>query len=172
MPTTLNRIQNQAPASGRWTKGPALLAGIAGLCLACSAAPGQQTTDMVLTAQVRDFDSAHTDFCQNHTVGSNWVEGSVASQLSAQGRPVYTGAGRRILTPATDADGNPISNSLIAATIVPPIPAVVLGRPASMSNNPTIDTYNPALGAYGGSNVGTLRASAPARPCPPSPSPR
>lgn len=116
------------------------------------ARPGP-TTDLILTAKVRDFAGSHPDFCKTSTPGS-WVEGSVAPTLSAQGKPVYTGGGKRVTVAARDASNHVISKGLITETVlVPPQGVRLVGAP-TLQNDPTFDTYNPALGFYGGSNIG------------------
>ncbi len=116
--------------------------------------PVTPTYDLVLTGTVRDFPDTHPDFCQPLNVGQNWVEGSVAATLDAEGKPVYTGQGRRISVPATDAAGHRIATSLVQEAPPPSLPSIALVNPISTSGQATIDTYNPTVGPYGGSNVG------------------
>ncbi len=119
------------------------------------ARPDGPTTDLVLTGRIRDFPDSHPDFCISSGVGNNWVEGSVASGLDAEGCPVYTGQGRRVIAPATDGAGHGISTSLIGATVPQALPAgVQLASAPTLKSGPTLDTYNPSLGSYGGSNIG------------------
>ncbi len=123
------------------------------------ARPTGPTTDLVLTGKIRDFSSAHPDFCKTPSVGT-WVEGSVAPTLSAQGKPVYTGGGRQVAAGARDAANHVISNSLIQQTVLLPPQGVKLVTPATTSDSPTVDSYNPVIGPYGGSNVGPAPAFA------------
>ncbi len=118
------------------------------------ARPDGPTTDLVLTGRIRDFPTGHPDFCINPSGGSNWVEGLVGAQTDAQGRPVYAGPGRRVIVPASDAAGHPIATALVEQTISTPVHGLRLVQPLAINNNPTLDTYNPAAGPYGGPNVG------------------
>ncbi len=110
------------------------------------------TTDLVLTGMVRDFSANHADFCINPTVG-NWVENLVKPDL-VNGQPAYTGQGRRVVRPAHDGSGNTVSNSILGQTVSSTFAGLRLVNPISTTNSPTIDTYDPALGPYGGSNIG------------------
>ncbi len=118
------------------------------------ARPDGPTTDLVLTGRIRDFPADHPDFCINTAVGSNWVEGLVGAHTDAQGRPVYTGAGQRVIVPARDAAGRPIATGLAEEGTATPVHGLRLVQPLAINNNPTLDSYNPAAGPYGGSNVG------------------
>lgn len=130
----------------------AILAACCGLASSAAAQPG--TYEVVLTGKVRDLPSTAPDFCQPTTAGQNWVEGSVSQTVGANGRPVYTGAGKRVTVPATDAAGHKIAGALISSTVLVETPDVLLATAPSISNNPQIDTYDPNQGPYGGSNVG------------------
>ncbi len=112
------------------------------------------TYDLVLTGRVRDFPSTHSDFCKTPSFGQNWVEGALAPQLSADGRPVWQGGGKRVTMPARDAAGHNISSALIEETVLVEPTGVRTVTPAVVINNPSVDTWNPSIGAYGGSNVG------------------
>lgn len=146
---------------------PVVFGALAGLTLGCAAMAQDGSTDLMLTATIRDFASGHPDFCKTHTVGRYWVEGSVAPMLGPTGRPAYTAQGHRITSPGLDAAGNPIAGSLIDATpVLAAAPAVVLQYPPVIANNAKIDSYNADIGPYGGTNVGSAPTIGTGQPMP------
>ena len=153
--------------SGKGSPGAAVGGVLAGLAVACGASAQDGQTNLMLTAQVRDFPPSHPDFCKTQNVGRNWVEGSVSPTLGPTGRPVYTAQGHRLVTPGLDASGNQISGAMINETPeLPAEPAVVLRNPPVIANNAKIDSYDPAIGPYGGSNVGSAPTIGTGQPMP------
>ncbi len=130
------------------------------------AGPGSGTYDLVLTAQVRDFPASNPDFCKPTSIGANWVEGLVSPTLGAQGVPTYTGQGKRVTVPANDSQGRAIANSMIQSTVLIDPNDVLLVNAPTYSNNPKVDTYNPNLGPYGGSNIGPAPEIGTSQPMP------
>lgn len=112
------------------------------------------TYDVVLTGKIRDFPSTHPDFCKTPYFGQNWVEGAVAPHLGDNGLPVWQGGGKRVTLPARDAEGHSISSAMIEETVLVEPTGVRTVVPAVVINNPSVDTWNPSIGAYGGSNIG------------------
>ncbi len=124
------------------------------LCTGASAQPTSGTYDVVLTGKVRDFPASHPDFCKSPTFGQNWVEGGVAHTLNAQGLPVWSGQGKRVLAPARDGSGRNIAQGMMQSTVLTDLPDVILVSPPTIVGTATWDTYNPNLGPYGGTNIG------------------
>ncbi len=92
---------------------------ITGLALTTGAAPlGAETSEdepdsVVLTGIVRDFnektaENGHPDFENRPESGFGHYVGNVGLQLNAEGKPVFTGNGRKLKRNYKDSSGNPI----------------------------------------------------------------
>ena len=84
--------------------------------------PGKEDpTTMTMWGVVRDFrkhhqPGGHPDFGKNPAAGDTHSMGNVADTLDADGRPVFTGAGRVVASQWTDSAGRAIHPSLYDAS--------------------------------------------------------
>jgi fibro-slime domain-containing protein len=97
---------------------------------------------------IRDVRSDHPDFGVIPAEGFGQASGNVAYTLGQDGKPVFTGGGYMVTQPWRDASGEPIAPHLYANVGVSVVSIPV------QANSSVIDTYDPSLGAYGGTNVG------------------
>ena len=136
--------------------GVALLVAVgAGLpCASVQARPGE--TEMMVTATIRDFPASHPDFCKSSSIGSNWVEGAIAPTLSAAGTPVYVAPGKRVTVPGRDSSGRIISGKMVQHTVFYDLPDVFLASAPTLQGTALMNTYNPYVGPYGGTNIGPV----------------
>lgn len=130
-----------------------LLGAFAGL--ACCAGAMGQSSDLMVTATIRDFSDQHPDFGKPLVVGTNWVEKTLSLQLDANGLPSYVPTGKRIVMSAQDAAGHVIASALIQATQLIPVDGVKVVQVPNVTGTAFIDAYDPSAGPYGGSNVVT-----------------
>jgi fibro-slime domain-containing protein len=142
--------------------GLTLLAVVAGLFLLPGklrrgrAVPPQPVGAMPLTGILRDYRAGHPDF--DIAPGGGHYAGNVAEQLGADRRPVYTGAGYRVVTSWRDAGGDPIAPHLFNRMASPPECAIYPGITADgfvdINNQARVDSFDSRIGPYGGANVG------------------
>src|SRR5262245_19774106 len=118
--------------------------------LACSAGALGQSSDLMVTATIRDFSDQHPDFGKPLVIGTKWVENTLSLQLDANGLPTYEPTGKRIVLPARDAADHVIASALIQATVLTPVNGVKLVQIPSIVGTAFIDAYDPSAGAYGG----------------------
>jgi len=114
-----------------------LILAVAGAAAAPQSAPAEAGAPdtITLSGVVRDFQErtalgGHPDFELPSGVSSGHWVGNVAHFLSADGKPVYIGAGRRVDSAFRDADGRSVAPHLMAASSVslPPVgDAALLG---------------------------------------------
>ncbi len=77
-----------------------------------SAQAGAQPQSIKLFGVIRDFQANHADFNVSSSDGLTSSAGNVAHMLDRNGKPVYTGSGAVVLSPATDVLGRAIAPSL------------------------------------------------------------
>ena len=99
-----------APAN----RGAFVVMGALGAALAAPVAPAQDgpPTAIELTGVVRDMLQAHVDFDVIPADGYGHFAGNVALTLDADGKPVFTGEGFRVVSPWRDAAGRAIAPHL------------------------------------------------------------
>ncbi|MCH7849794.1 MAG: fibro-slime domain-containing protein [Planctomycetes bacterium] len=102
-----------------------------------------------LAGTIRDFTAAHPDFDVIPAAGLGHYAGNVAVALSADGRPVFVGAGFRVDTQWTDAASRPIAPHIYQTGA-----SVFVVSAPTVSNGAFSDTYDSSNGPYGGANVG------------------
>lgn len=93
---------------------PALADGMGGAGGGSPAAP----ETIYLTGIIRDFKDknstgGHPDF-ERGSAGFNFTQNNVANDLGSDGKPVYTGAGKKVTTQWKDAAGREIAQSIYA----------------------------------------------------------
>lgn len=113
----MGRSDHRLAAAGNLLGGLGVVSA-AGLASLTPAAPafGQGASDdqgMTLTGVVRDFrertaEGGHPDFERRPDAGFGHYMGNVADVLDADGKPVFTGTGRKVSSQWTDAGGVPI----------------------------------------------------------------
>lgn len=108
---------------------------------------------VVINATVRDFLSSHPDFDLPMGSASNQAAGFVELIPELDGDPLLKSGGFIVDDNWREQESNEIAPHMYVASMSGGIDLV--NSPDS-KNNPTLDTYNPNLGAYGGSNIGPM----------------
>jgi fibro-slime domain-containing protein len=109
-----------------------------------------------LPGVVRDFQKTNTNFVVAPSGGNGHYAGNVALQLASAERPVYIGGGYKVAVQWRDINANPIAPHLYSTPGNGP--EIRLVNPPTITGSATIDTFNSALGPYGGSNIGPAPA--------------
>jgi len=126
-------------------------------------------SSVTLYGTVRDFRESHPDFGLPALSGFHSA-GNVGLTIEPGSDPAFTGAGFRVDAQWYEKGGNEIAPHLYNAVSNA---AVRLVNPPSITNNPTIDTFDPALGAHNPStNSGPMPnivSGATMPPVPPTP---
>jgi fibro-slime domain-containing protein len=117
------------------------------------AMPGGTPDVIKLSGTIRDFKKTNADFKTAPSGGNGHYAGNVNFQLGSDDRPVFSGNGSKISTQWRDKNFNPLAphlewdlaggSGVIPLSIATPSP-----------KHGTVDTYNSAVGVYGGANVG------------------
>jgi fibro-slime domain-containing protein len=132
---------------------PVLIACTGPLALAgASAAAPQPPSSIQLNGVARDFQKDHPDFDVTPADGAGHYAGNVALDLGSGDRPAFLGNGFKVAAQWRNAATDPIAPHLYSASGVPG--QILLAENPSVQNNVTLDTWNSALGPYGGANVG------------------
>ena len=79
-----------------------------GLEAGAQSGPPPVPNQLYLRGTVRDFTHSHPDFMVTDSTAMGHYAANVGSQLGADGRPVFTGGGQKVLNQWFDKDGNPI----------------------------------------------------------------
>ncbi|MCI0631167.1 MAG: fibro-slime domain-containing protein [Phycisphaerales bacterium] len=102
---------------------------------------------------VRDFRRTDAEFTAAPSGGNGHYAGNMSLNLGSNSRPVYTGAGYKVTTQWRDSANRPIAPHLHMHKFGAPgtIPVAVATPTPGIG---TVNTYNSAIGPYGGANVG------------------
>ena len=118
-------------------------------------AVGQAVTDKFpLKGVIRDFSKTNPNIATPPSGGNGTYSGNISTELGLDGKPVFTGAGYKVMTPWQDAQAKIIApNMYIDPGTVGSMNVPLVNMP-TIKNNPTIDTYDPNLGPYSKNNCG------------------
>ncbi|MCI0365681.1 MAG: fibro-slime domain-containing protein [Phycisphaerales bacterium] len=127
-----------------------------------AAAPGDTIR---LSGMVRDFHRGDTEFTTAPSGGNGHYAGNVSLNLGANNRPVFTGAGYKVATQWREKSNRPIAPHLYMNEFGTP-GTIPISIPTSTPGVGTVNTYNSAIGPYGGTNVGPPATYAVGAPMP------
>ncbi|MCI0365557.1 MAG: fibro-slime domain-containing protein [Phycisphaerales bacterium] len=116
------------------------------------AAAQESQESMVVQAVVRDFRKADPNFVVTPSGGNGHYVGNLAMTLGDNGCPIYSGAGFRVNTQWRNVANQPIPPHLYALGGLGGLVSLVTSP--TITGNGIVDSYNSALGPYGGTNVG------------------
>ena len=102
-----------------------------------------------LAGIVRDFTAAHPDFDVVPAEGLGHYAGNIALQLGADNQPAFVGSGFKVVSQWKDLDSNNIAPHLNQSGA-----AIPLANAPDVEGGSGLDTWNSAIGPYGGANVG------------------
>jgi fibro-slime domain-containing protein len=112
-----------------------------------------QAQTFPLRGVMRDFHRTDPYFAVAPVGGNGHYAGNIALSLSTDERPQFIGGGHKVLVQWRDMDNHAIAPHMFldasgGGGTVP------VETPPTITNDPTIDTYDPAMGPYGGANIG------------------
>ena len=114
---------------------------------------GDPPATIRMSGIVRDFQKDNSNLVAMPSGGTGHYAGNVATSIGVDDRPVFVGGGYRVNSQWRNSSGQPIPPHLAtsAGSVGGVISVITL---PSIANNPTIDSFNSAVGPYGGSNIG------------------
>lgn len=131
------------------------------LTLTASSGLAQAPESIELAGMVRDFRPGYPDFVLSPTFSYPHSAGNVAMSLDSAGKPMYQGGGFLVQSQWMNEANNPIAPHMFDVMAAPAGDGggdaggqVTLAMEPAYKNDPVMDTYDPALGPYGGDNVG------------------
>lgn len=114
-----------------------------GLIGSASAAPQAQPSEIYLKGIIRDFRKDHSDFGYDGAAATGHVAGNVLLDMSASGKPSFSGSGYRVNSQWLTLGLDPIAPHLsLSATTIPLAGAPTLDAGASS------DTWDSSIGGY------------------------
>ena len=120
---------------------------------------------VLLPGTIRDFHKTNTDFVVVPSGGYGHYAGNVGLVINGNNRPSFAGNGFKVSNQWRNSGNEPIPPHLYAAGPSAGGVVAVVNMP-TITGNPTIDSFNPDNGPYGGSNVGPPPQFVPGSPMP------
>jgi fibro-slime domain-containing protein len=115
------------------------------------AAPATGDT-IIVPGTVRDFHKTNAGIATPPSAGNAHYAGNVQLNLNAQLRPAYAGTGFKVASQWRNADHYPIAPHMFRNATQ--MRTVRLVNAPTINNNPTVDTFDSTMGAYGPANKG------------------